>query len=149
MNKRGRHVGKTPVAKATYVRYLKNIDCEPTVDDQIALSPSTEGGEELREPTSKRRRRISTGQKLQDHIQEHWVEWLFAGVVAITAWLMIAARVDLTRIETNASAQKDRIAELNGWAQKSVDKNQEQDLTLREHSLRLSSVEEKVNKTKK
>ena len=101
MNKRGSHMAKSVSARATYARYLKNIDCEPTVDDQIALAPSTEGGEELREPTSKRRRRISTGQKLQDHFQEHWVEWLFGGVVAITAWLMIDARVDLMRVESN------------------------------------------------
>jgi len=51
MSRREKHVGKSQNAREFYSRYLKNIDCEPTVDDLIALAPSTEGGEELREPT--------------------------------------------------------------------------------------------------
>ena len=148
MSKRDNHIAKSTAAKEAYARYLKNVDCEPTVNDQIALSPSTEGGEELREPTSKRRRPVSAGQKLQDHFQEHWVEWLFGGVVAIVVWLMLDARVDLSRIEANAGAQKDNITDLKDDAKLSNQKNQEQDLTLREHSVRLSVVEKTVGRTK-
>lgn len=149
MNKRGKHVGKSAVARETYSRYLKNIDCEPTVNDQVALSPSTEGGEELREPTSKRKRKVSLGHNLQEHFREHWAEWFFGGVVAIVAWLMVDAKIDLARIETNAENQKGNISDLQNGEQKIIDKNQDQDLTLREHSVRLSNVEEKVAKSKK
>jgi hypothetical protein len=149
MNRRERHVGKSPMAREFYSRYLKKIDCEPTVDDQIALSPSTEGGVELREPTSKRKRTVNTGQKLQEHFQDHWVEWLFGSIVALTAWSVIYARIDLVRIETNQITQKESITVIQSGTQKASDKNQEQDLTLREHSLRISNVEEKVSKTKK
>ena len=149
MNKRGRHVGKSMAARETYSRYIKKIDCEATVDDKIELSPSTEGGEELREPTSKRRRKVSVGRLFRTHLEEHWVEWLFGSVIAMTAWLMVGARLDLVRIDTTAGAQKDCIIDLQSGAQKSVDKNQEQDLLLREHSIRISNVEEKVNKAKK
>jgi hypothetical protein len=149
MNIRERHVGKSPIAREYYSRYLKNIDCEPTVDDQIALSPSTEGGVELREPTSNRKRPISTSQKLQEHLQNHWVEWLFGTIVAITAWSVIYARIDFARIETNQITQKESITVLQSGTQKASNKNHEQDLMLREHSLRISNVEEKVNKTKK
>jgi len=149
MSRREKHVGKSQNAREFYSRYLKNIDCEPTVDDLIALAPSTEGGEELREPTSNRKRTVSASQKLQEHFQEHWVEWLFGSIVAITAWSVIYARIDLARIETNQITQKECVTVLQSGTQRASDKNHEQDLILREHALRISNVEEKVNKPKK
>ena len=149
MNNREKHVGKTSFAKEAYSRYLKNIDCEPTVNDKIALSPSTEGGEELREPTSNRRRKVSASQKFKDHFQDHWVEWIIGAVVVIAGWFMIDARIDIVRIETVAGNQKESIAEIQSAEQKSADKNHDQDLTLREHTIRISNVEDKVNKVKR
>lgn len=149
MNKRNRHVGKSPAARESYYRYLKNIDCEPTVDDQIALSPSTEAGEELCEPTTTRRRKISAGRQFKDHISEHWIEWLFGVGVVVAVWFMVDARIDMACVETNVDTHKGNISDLQADVQKGVDKNQEQDLTLREHQVRLTAVEDKIKTVRK
>lgn len=149
MKKREIHAGKSHGERDYYARYLKNKDSEPTSAEETVLEPSTEDGTDLREPKLTGRRPIGTGKKIWEHIQEHWLEWAFCIVIALVIFFGRDVLIDLTRIETNQLIQKESISFLQSRAQKISDKNQEQDLTLKEHSIRISHVEEKVNKIEK
>ena len=82
-------------------------------------------------------------------MSEHWIEWVISAVIVVIMYLMVDSKIDLARIFTTLDTHKDSIGNLTTDVKSEGQKNQDQDLTLKEHSLRLSTVEQTLNKNKK
>lgn len=65
------------------------------------------------------------------------------------AWLMVDAKVNIARMDSTLDAQKDNLAGINQDTKGLGVKNQDQDMTLMEHSIRLSTIENQANKNRK
>lgn len=145
MDKRSFHTGKSQASRDQYGRYIKKLNYEPTIVETIPLGNSDEGGEELEKPKLTRKRKKDPSLILKNHIVEHWFEYLFAGVIAVLMYLMIDSKIDMARMDSHAQYQKDSIDSLGKDSKEIGIKVNEQNLILREHSLRLSTVEGQLN----
>ena len=146
MDRRNIHTGKSSSDRERYVRYIKKTDYEPTVDERISLGHSDLEGEEFQEPTSKRKRKISTKEKLLDHFGEHWVEWLVTIALGVLYFLMSASKIDITRIEGHIESHKEKISNLETDSKNQNKTDHDQDLQINENLIRISNLEDKVNK---
>jgi hypothetical protein len=148
MNKRDMHVGKSRMAREAYSRYIRKLDYDPTVDEPVPFSPSNESGEELSEPTSKRKRKASFNNALKDHFSNNLMSWLVSGVLVILFFLMFDSKVDLAKISTTIDTIKENVASLVESAKNTQNKDHEQDLALKEHSMQIIQLEKENERNK-
>ena len=148
MNKRTEHAGKSRMAREAYSRYIRKLDYDPTVEEPVPFSPSNEGGEELAEPTSQRKRKSSIGNALKDHFSENWVNWLVSGIIIILLFLMIDSKVDLAKISTSIDNVKESISSFVSDSKEGRDKDHEQDLVLKEHSMQIIQLEKESDRNR-
>ena len=145
MTKKKTHKGKSKPAREQYNRYIKTRDHEPTVDDTLSFSQSDQSGEELSEPTSKRKRKINTKQHILEHLSENWLNYIVAIFAIVLVYLMYDSKVDLASIVVNITAQKEDISELKLDTKQEIKKNYSQDVDINENRVRLDSLERWVN----
>jgi hypothetical protein len=126
MSRRYSHATKTLKARSAYQRYLPTIDVEPTVDETEDFNESSSAGEELTQPTIKRKRKIPIRDKIGDHFSDHWIEWLFGIAALVLVYLMYDSKVNITVIEYNLSNQQDQIEQLTASFDKSLSNQQSQ-----------------------
>lgn len=149
MISRKNHTPKTQSQRQVYNRYIERLDYDPTVDDALNFPNSTKPGEELSEPTSKRKRRINTGERFIDHFKENWLNWLIGAFIIVFLWLMVDSKIDLAKISVTLENLKDNLSEVEQINQKNLDKNIDQDLRINEHKMKIESLEKKTdNKSK-
>ena len=145
MSNRRSHVGKSKAARERYSRYIKTFDYEPTKDEKTPFSLSDEGGEELKEPTSAKKRRKSPTQKIKDHFSENWIGWVLTVLAGILFYLMTDSKVNIASIKTTLCFQKEKIESIESNLKQNSDKNHEQDLTIREQGVKISVFEKHLN----
>ncbi|WP_319560292.1 hypothetical protein [Marispirochaeta sp.] len=93
MSNRSSHRNKTIDQRFAYHRYIESRDVEPTLDEKIHFQDSVRSGEELSEPTSKRKRKVPLKDKAADHISEHWFEWVIAIVAMIMGYFVYESKL--------------------------------------------------------
>lgn len=141
MSKRDMHVGKTRAAREAYSRYIRKLDNDPTIEEPVPFSSSNESGEELIEPTSKRKRKVSFGNALKEHFSNNWISWMVSVAIFILFFLMLDSKVDLAKISTTIDAIKEKVASLVDSSKDTQNKDHEQDLVLKEHSMQIIQLE--------
>lgn len=149
MTKRSNHVGRSHGERDSYSRYIRSRDYEPTVDETIALGCSDVGGEELREPTTKRKRQDNAGEHIKSHLKQHWLEWTICAAIAVFFFLMVDSKIFIARMDVRVESLNGSVIDLKGQVKDLNSKNNEQDLTLKEHSIHLSNIEEQITKEDK
>ena len=138
---RRKPAGRSPVERAAYARYLKSRSFEPTVDDAPAFSQTGQPGEDLSHPTSRRRRKVNVRERIIDHFSEHWIQYAISSVLLLLAWLMIDSRVDLARVMEREAMSGERIGETRDDLRANGAIDREQDLQIREHTVRIQQLE--------
>ncbi|MGD9874405.1 MAG: hypothetical protein AB7T27_09040 [Kiritimatiellia bacterium] len=138
------HIAKTQGQRQAYNRYIQQLDYEPTVDEALRFANSTQPGEELTEPTSKRKRSLNTGERFRDHIIQNWLNWVVGVVAVVLLWLMYDSKIDFARMSATMENQKESLDKVEQAEGKNADKNTEQDLLIGEHKIRIGSLERKA-----
>lgn len=141
MELRKSHIPKSLPHRENYLKYLKTLENEPTLPEPAPLTPSNEGGEELREPTSKRKRDINVGQRLKDHIHDNLATWLCSLAGLLFFYFMVDSKIDIARISSTIDAIKNDIVGLKADNKQQSDKGHERDLTIREYKIRIENLE--------
>ena len=145
MDRRKSHRSKSTPAREHYYRYIRTLDYEPTVDDTLPLSESNQSGEELSEPTSKRKRKINTKQYILDHLSENWLSYVIVIFAAVLVFLMYGSKIGLERISVNLDVQKEDISDLKLETKQQIKKNYSQDIDINENRVKLDTLERWVN----
>lgn len=143
MNRKKSHVGKSQASREAYTRYIKKLDYESTVEEPTPFVSTTESGEELLTQTSNRKRRISLSDKFIEHFSENWIGWVICIAIAILYFTLIDSKVDLARINTNIENIKEDINSIKNDIKEQDKKNHDQDLSIKENSIRISNVEKR------
>jgi hypothetical protein len=140
------HSQKSPAQRQAYNRYVKQLDYEPTVDEALPFPTTSQGGEELSEQTTKRRRDLNVKERCVDHLRENWIGWVISLVTVLLGWLMIGSKIEIARLNIVSEGHSDDLKEVKESSQKNLEKNIEQDLTLKEHGLRIEFLNEGAKK---
>ena len=148
MNKRNSHTAKTRDARDAYSRYIRKLDYEPTVEEPAPFSPSNESGEELAEPTSSQKRKMSIINAIKDHFSENWVNWLVSGAIIILIFLMIDSKVDLAKISTSIDNAKESISTLISDSKELRENAHGQALVLKEHEMQIIQLEKESERNR-
>lgn len=148
-DQRTTHVGKSVKDRQDYFRYIKKRDYEPTAIQNVPFSHSNEGGEELKEPTTNRKRPVKFTQKIKDHLSDKWVPWLVTGVILLMGYLMVDSKIDIAKIGTTLETLKENVKLLIEDNKKFSEKLHSQDLKINENSLRLNNFEKQNDNSKK
>ena len=141
MSKRNLHVGKSSYQKSAYQKYIQRMDLEPTLDDTVNFGDSAKGGEELSEPTSKRKRRIKAKDKLANHISDNWVIWLSGFFAAALVYFLVDSKIDFAKLGTNFNNQIEKIAKIRETSVLNEKQNHTQDIQINENKLRIEFIE--------
>lgn len=141
MTRKNTHTGKSSASREAYSRYIKKLDYEPTVETPAPFLSTTEGGEELKNPSSTRKRKKTLSSKIQDHISENWIGWLLGLAIIVLFFLMIDSKVDLARINTNLEYLKENVGSIRNDIKEQDRKNQSQDLLINGNSIKITNLE--------
>lgn len=165
MNKhssRSSHASKSPAQRTAYQKYIRSTEKQPTLDESIPFDTTLQKGEEFSEPTSKRKRAIPVPQKIREHFESHWIEWLLTVFAIISIYVYIDTKIQIAVLETNFVNQKELTHKIEVNLQESnnsqfyknekiedsihdLDKdNSSQDLIINEIKIRLGIVEDKI-----
>jgi len=122
MPERAKHIGKTQEQRQAYGRYLKSLDYEPTLEEGIDFGSTENGGEELSESTSKRRPKGYIRNIMRDHFSDHWLEWVFGGLLLIGLFLINESRVTTTIMNNTLSSTSESVDKIEEKVDKMEDK---------------------------
>ena len=145
MAKKPVHKSKSIASRERYNRYIKTLDYEPTVDETLPFSQSNLSGEELSEPTSKRKRKIDTKQRILEHFSENWLQYVIVVFASVLVFLMYGSKIDSERIIVNLDVQKEDISALKSDIKHQTQKNYTQDININENRVRLTTLERWFN----
>jgi hypothetical protein len=138
------HVPKTPQMKQLYRRYIETQDYEPTVDDRMHFGQSSQAGEELSTKEIPKRRPVSLGDKVRDHLSNNWLVWVLGGLAAGIIYLVSDSKVAFTKFETLLTTQSEKIADLKSILDASQKNAHSQDLKIQENSIRINHLQNDV-----
>ena len=141
MKSRNSHVAKTMGQKQAYNQYIQRLDYSPTIDETLPFQNSSQSGEELSEPTSKRKRPLNTSERFADHFKNNWLDWVIGLVAVVLIWLTTDSKIDMARVNIKLENQHDSISDVNQSSQKNTEINHEQDLKIIEHKFRIEALE--------
>jgi len=126
MRKKTSHESKTPSQRNLYHEYIGRKESEPTIDEKVDFRPSNEVGEELAIPTEGRKRKVPFNDRISDYISNHWLETLFAAIIAILGIFAITTQVDIAVIQANISSQNQTINDNKSTFTRELDSHQRQ-----------------------
>lgn len=145
MGNRNSHVTKNRLSRQIYRSNIKKTDYEPTVDEATIFSPSDQEGEDFREPTVKRKRKVDIKDRLIEHVNNNWHMWAIGAFVTLGGYFLVDSKIIIARIDATMEAHKSDISRIELSEKEDSQKNQEQDMLLKEHAIRLEHIE-KQNK---
>ena len=148
MTNRKSHVTKSPTQRVNYNRYIERQDYEPTVDDALPFAHSSQSGEDLREPTSRRKRTINMTERILDHFQDHYLTWIFSGIIIVLIYLMFESKVDFARIHKSLEFSGKNISSLDFDMKKKTEKDSKQDLNINENRIKIGVIEKTLDSVK-
>jgi hypothetical protein len=145
MTSRKSHVQKTKNERQHYWDYIESRDHESTKSEALDFNATTQGGEEtsLFSPTS---RPINFTDQVKEHFKKNWITWLVYALLSVLIWLMGDSKIDIAKIETKVEYSQDQINEIKGFIKKIEDKNNAQDLDIRDNQ---NNIEFLKNHTRK
>ena len=149
MANRKLHIGKTPYQKSAYQKYIQRIDLEPTLNDSVDFNDSAKGGEELSEPTSKRKRKIKIRDRMANHFSDNWVIWVSGIFVIALVYFMIDSKIDFAKLDVNLNNQVEKIETIKNSSLSNEKQNYKQDLQINENKLRIEFIEKSNKKNHK
>ena len=76
----------------------------------------------------------------------NWLNWAVSIVILVLFFLMVDSKVDLARFGSTIDAIKENVKVLMSESKTQSDKIHEQDLSVRENSLRIQQIEKQNDK---
>ncbi|HVP06287.1 MAG TPA: hypothetical protein VMS71_00490 [Candidatus Acidoferrum sp.] len=143
------HVAKSVAERTRYRKYIDRLDYEPTVDDTLTFADSDRGDKDVTQQVPAAARPVPYTTRFKSFLSVHWFDLLVAIFVFILLFATVDSKVDLARISTALDAQKETLKDLKSDIKDRTSDDHNQDLQLREHSVRLQNLESSLSKTSK
>ena len=154
-----KHIGKTPQERENYLRTIKKLDGDSTVDDSLRLPVSDSSEEEgldvsqlekSRSPELTERisdhleksRSPELTERISDHFKTNWIGWLVAGVTFILGFFIFNFNRDLGRLEGKVGMIVNSVDNIESNSETLISTIHSQDLKIQENRLKLTNIEQ-------
>jgi len=141
MNIRSQHINKSIEERRDYQRYIEKQHYEPTVDETIEFAHTVETGEELSQPTTKRKRKISAKQRLGNHLSENWPLWLIGLIIIILAYYTTDSKIDFAEIVANLKNIEKTIDKIEIKVEENNKAISDQSIDINENKIRIEYLQ--------
>jgi hypothetical protein len=141
MKRDNSHIAKSRPEKDYYAKYIKTQDYEPTVDETLKFPSTDDDKKDFSNQKSKKKRKATFQQKLQDHFEENWLKWVVGFVATILIWLMFDSKSSIGVLDIKVGRVQDDIKELKTVDKETNKRLQDQELNLRENKIRIENIE--------
>ena len=129
--KQGRnvHVPKTKQAKKDYRKYIETLDYDPTIDEDVNFSQTSQLNETHPDPevtSTLKKRPVDLSEVITDYIRNNWLTGLLTGVISIIiligGYLVFDSKAAFSKFETMLSNQSEDISEIKDLVKENSDK---------------------------
>lgn len=142
------HVPKSGQERAAYVNYIRKLDYEPTKDEALDFSESTDNDPDYSIQKANKVRRLSTWEQFQLHFEDNWVKWVFAGVAIVISFFIVTSKVSISGLEIKHDQTNKDIEKINSDIDDLEKTNNAQDLKIQKNEINIDNIKENQKNTK-
>lgn len=143
------HVPKTDEMKKRYRKYIDTLDYQPTVDDRLNFNQSNQGGEDLSDVKTSKKRPSDISDRIKEYFGNNWLVWILGALAAGILFLISDSKIAFTRIETMLTTQNEKIDDLKRNDNDLQKNDRLQDLNIHENRILLDQIKNDVSKIEK
>jgi len=136
------HVTKSGKERAAYVDYIRKLDYEPTKDEALDFSESTDNNLDYSIQKAKRVKRLSAWEEFRIHFEDNWVKWAVAGVAIVISYFIVTSKVSINGLEIKQDQTNKEIEKLNDNVDNLEKINNEQDLKIQKNEINVENIKE-------
>ncbi len=146
MRDKHNHIAKTPKHKEYYMKNLKNMDYEPTIDEAIKFQDTDDNERDFSIPKSSNARPLPFFDQLKNHFEKNWIGYVISIGCLVLIFLMFDSKKEFSRIDITINNVKEDVTELKVICKENSDKIHKTELELLDEKYRIKSIEEKQKK---
>lgn len=140
------HIPKTGQERAAYVDYIRKLDYEPTKDEALDFSESSDKEPDYSIQKANKVRRLSTWEQFQIHFEDNWVKWVIAGVAIVISFFIVTSKVSISGLEIKHDQIKKDIENINIDIDNLEKSNNAQDLKIQKNEINIENIKENEKK---
>ncbi len=141
------HVPKSGQERAAYVDYIRKLDYEPTKDEALDFSESTDKGPDYSIQKANKVKRLSTWEQFQLHFEDNWVKWVIAGVAIVISFFIVTSQVSISGLGIKQDQTSKDIEKINGDIDDLEKANNAQDLKIQKNEINIENLKENQKST--
>jgi hypothetical protein len=148
MNRSKGHVPKSSQERAAYVNYIRKLDYEPTKDEALEFSESSDKEADYSIQKSDKVRRLSTWEQFQTHFEENWIKWVIAGIGIVISYFIVSSQISFYGIDIKMEQTGKEIEKINSNIEEIKNTNHEQDMKIQKSEIIIEDIKDE-NKSNK
>jgi hypothetical protein len=140
------HVPKSSHEKSAYVNYIRKLDYEPTKDEALNFSESSDKEPDYSIQKANKVSRLSTWEQFQLHIEDNWIKWVIAGVALVIGYFIVSAKISINGFDIKLDRTSKDIDKINSNIEEIRKTNQQQDLKIQKNEITIDNIKENQKK---
>lgn len=148
MNRNKGHIPKSKQERAAYVNYIRKLDYEPTKDEALDFSESSDKAADYSIEKANKVKRLTTWEQFQFHFEENWIKWLIAGVVVIISFFAVSSQVSISGLNIKQDQSDKEIEIINTDLKEIKSTNHNQDMKIQKNEIMIENLKENQKDTK-
>lgn len=144
--KTNQHTNKSIAQRRSYSKAIKELTYDPTVDDSLDFASSDDPTDKSRIEDAPPSRPVSLGDRLIEIRDKYGLTIIGSIVLVVASYFVFDFNHDMTEVKTKQEGLEDDVKEIKSDVEKVNDKNQEQDLKLKEHEVKIHFLEQTKKK---
>jgi len=136
-----KHIPKSNAHREYYVKVLKNLDYEPTVDDTLKFPETDDKDKDYSLPTTEKRRRLPFKTQIREHFEENWIKYVVGIISAVLFFLMVESKIDISVIKEKINNLREDIIEVKSLTKENRNKLDNQEKEILENKYKIKYLE--------
>lgn len=142
------HIPKSVQERAAYVDYIRKLDYEPTKDEALDFSESTDKEPDYSIQKANKVNRLSTWEQFKLHFEDNWIKWVIAGVAIVISFFIVTSKVSISGLGIKQDQTSKDIDKININIKDLEKTNNAQDLKIQKNEINIENLKENQNNTK-
>jgi hypothetical protein len=142
------HTTKNSAQRRNYSKAIKDLTYDPTVDDSLNFSSSDDPTDKYKVEDVPPKRPVTFGDRLNDIRDKYGWTVLGSIILVATTYFVFDFNRDLTEVKTKQDGTKEDLQEVKSDIKNIDEKNQQQDLKLKEQEVKIQFLEQQKEEMK-
>ncbi len=149
MSRNKGHIPKTSQERVNYVNYIRKLDYEPTKDEALDFSESSDNEPDYSIQKSNKISRLTTWEQFQVHFEENWIRWVIAGVAIVISYFIVSSQVSFNSINIKTEQTGKDIEKINSNIEVIKNTNHKQDMKIQKNEILIDNIKDNQNQKEK